>query len=519
MAKWLSVKKINWKFAVLTGFILGSVFIIFSLKAIKYTSTDEFCMSCHVHPHAEDAWRLSSHYDNKSGVVVHCVQCHLPPPGTVQYLTAKAVTGARDVYAMVFKDTDKINWEAKRQLHAAVKHTYQESCMSCHQDMFPRGLSEEGEKAHLHFEQNAERLDLNCLNCHLDVGHYNPNFSHEWMTEIPVSQDQKELFIEPAKVVAFENFTEQIPGTSVSFNMVAVPGGTFLMGSPDDEPLRSEDEGPQREVTLSPFFMGEIEVTWNEFWAFYAETMSEGRINPLAVKDHNASFPDAISGPTPPFGIPEQGWGGGNRPAITMTHYAAEIYCQWLSQKTGKTYRLPTEAEWEYACRGGTDTPYFFEGNPRRFVSQGLRNRLLGVDTTQINTFVVYEENSNLRTQEPAFVHPNPFGLRNMSGNVMEYCSDWYAPDAYSQTPLQVTNPTGPDSGTERVVRGGHYASDAGRVRSAARDHTRTEEWFRTDPQQPRSLWWYSDIKGIGFRVVCEPESAIYPSEDMLSDF
>lgn len=290
-----------------------------------------------------------------------------------------------------------------------------------------------------------------------------------------------------------------------------------MMGSPDNEPFRSEDEGPQREVTLSPFFMGEVEVTWNEFWTFYAETMSEGRINPLAVKEHNASFPDVISGPTPPFGIPEQGWGSGDRPAITMTHYAAEIYCQWLSQKTGKTYRLPTEAEWEYACRGGTDTPYFFEGNPRRFVNQGIRNRLFGADTTLINTYVVYEENSSLRTQEPSFVQPNPFGLRNMSGNVMEYCADWYAPDAYSQTPLQVANPTGPETGTERVVRGGHYASDAAQVRSAARDHTKYEDWFRTDPQQPRSLWWYSDIKGIGFRVVCEPDSAITPDGEILA--
>lgn len=503
-------KAFNWKYVAILGFLMGAMVVMLSSKAIKYTSTDEFCMSCHVHPHAEDAWRLSSHYDNKSGIVVHCVQCHLPPPGTVDYLKAKAVTGARDVYAMIFKDTDKINWEAKRQLSSAVKHTYQESCMNCHQELFPRGLSADGEKAHLHFEQNAERLDLNCLNCHLDAGHYNPYFSHEQMSHIPETEGLSgEPFTEATLVTGFDNFTEQIPQTTVSFNMVAIPGGTFLMGSPENEPLRNDDEGPVREVTISPFFMGEIEVTWNEYWSFYRATMAEGRISPNIVIAHNASGPDAISGPTPPFGIPDQGWGSGNRPAITMTPYAAEIYCQWLSQRTGKKYRLPTEAEWEYAVRAGSQTPYFFEGDPKRFEGTGLRGWLFGADTTGINTYAVYRENSMGRTMEPSFVQPNPFGLKNMSGNVYEYTSDWYAPDAYAQTPYEVTNPAGPESGTERVIRGGSFESNAGDLRSAARNHTDSEAWFRTDPQQPRSLWWYSDMRGIGFRVVYEPDNEL----------
>jgi len=89
----------------------------------------------------------------------------------------------------------------------------------------------------------------------------------------------------------------------------------------------------------------------------------------------------------------------------------------------------------------------------------------------------------------------------------MEYCSDWYAPDAYAQTPQQIKNPTGPATGNEKVVRGGHYNSGAANLRSAARDFTKHDEWMKTDPQEPRSLWWYSDVKGIGFRVVCEPET------------
>ena len=223
--------------------------------------------------------------------------------------------------------------------------------------------------------------------------------------------------------------------------------------------------------------------------------------------------PDAISGPTPPYGIPTQGWGGGKRPAITMSQYAAQTYCQWLSKSTGKKYRLPTEAEWEYACRAGTETPYFFEGEPKRFSGKGLRPKIFGIDTTLISRFVVYAHNSGGKTQEPSMVQANPLGLKNMSGNVLEYCSDWYAQDAYEGTETKVTNPQGPQNGTEHVVRGGYYASEAGDLRSAARASTDSEAWLKTDCQQPKSMWWYSDFKAIGFRVVCEPDSAMSITE------
>lgn len=491
----------------LAGLICG-IFLIWSAeKALTYTNTDDYCASCHIHPHAEDSWRKSTHYYNKSGVRIHCVECHLPPKGSFYYLKEKARTGLHDLYGFYFKDSASFNWQAKRELEHAVKIVYNESCVKCHQTLFSKGLSAEGGTAHLYYENNAVKLKLQCINCHLDVGHYNPNYKHQRMQGLPVLAGAKELFTEPTPVTSFTKFTEHIPNTPIAFNMVPVKGGTFKMGSDEKEPLRREDEGPVRNVTVSQFFMGEVEVTWDEYWAFYASTMSEGRLDPVMVMERNAGNPDAISGPTPPFGIPDQGWGSGSRPAITMTHYGAQTYCQWLSKVTGKKYRLPTEAEWEYACRSGIETPYFFPGDPKRFVNKGLRNKLFGVDTTGINTYVVYLLNSSSRTQEPSFVKPNPFGLKNMGGNVAEYCSDWYSADAYKATGATVADPKGPESGEEHVVRGGSYNSEAGDVRSAARAWTQTANWLKTDPQQPKSIWWYSDIKGIGFRVVCEADT------------
>jgi formylglycine-generating enzyme len=499
-------KKRPYSALLLYGFFLGVLFIVFSGKVMDYTSTDQFCMSCHVHPHAEENWRLSSHYDNKSGIVVHCVQCHLPPSGTLAHFSAKAKTGLRDAYAMIFKDTDKINWEAKRQLEAALKHTYEKSCISCHQNLFPLQLSQEGMHAHLYYEEN--RHELNCLNCHLHVGH----FSEVAHKKIDFGFDRAEekfveVFEKAAEVNEFAPFSETIPGTPISFKMLPVQGGRFTIGSPTNEPGRSDNEGPQREVELSPFFMSEIQVSWETYLAFFRETMSEGRSDAsIGLSVRQVDGVDAISGPTPPWGSPDQGWGWGDRPAITMTYHAAETFCLWLSQKTGKNYRLPTEAEWEFAARGGTTTPYFFEGSPKKFSSQTLRNRLFGADTTNINSYVIYAGNSMARTQSPRAVKANPFGLKNMLGNVWEFCSDYYAKDAYASYPenMVVKNPTGPATGTERVIRGGSFRSDAYELRAATRSHTRHNDWLRTDPQIPKSIWWYSDVTDVGFRVVMD---------------
>ncbi len=484
-----------------------SLFIVMNWMWEK-SSTNGSCMSCHYHTDSDNSWKLSMHHNSKSGTKTDCAACHLPPQGTLEYAGAKIRTGAKDIWSYITKDKEDIDWDIKGELEYAQKIVYNESCVECHVNIYPEGISDDGVTAHLYYDDNAEKLDLQCISCHLDAGHYNPDYQHKALKEAP--KISGEVHTAAAAVTEFENYVETVPGTSASLNMIAVPGGSFTMGSSDSEPFHKSDEAPQRQIEISPFFMGETEVTWNQFWAFYAETMSEGRTPPAVIYANN-SRPDidAVSGPTPPFGLPDQGWGMGERPAITMTHYSAETFCQWLSLKTGKKYRLPTEAEWEYAARGGTSTPYFFEGSPKDFTNESFWNGIFGADTTGINSYTVYMNNSGNRSQEPSKVRANPFGLKNMLGNVMEYCSDWYAEDAYGQMQDGEKDPTGPEHGTEHVVRGGLYTSDAADLRCAARSHTRHNDWLRTDPQNPKSIWWYSDVKGIGFRVVCEVPEGI----------
>ena len=490
------------RFLFLAGVLLTALVIFLGNKAVVRTSTDEFCASCHIHPHVTQSWKLSTHYDNKRGIHVHCVDCHLPPHGE-GYLSEKTRTGIRDLWGKLFKDPESLNWEAKSQIEYAKHHVFESSCIRCHKNNFPLGLSEKGREAHLYFEQ--QEGTLHCINCHITVGHHDPDRLHATNTDFGIADEvPSEIYTEPGVMEGFNDFTEYIPGSSVSFDMVAIEGGTFRMGSPGDEPFRNDNEGPVKEVSVRSFLMAKIEVSWDEYLAFFKQTGAQGKTADAYLNVDQGDV-DGISGPTPPWGAPDQGWGKEKRPAITMTHHAAEIYCQWLSEITGKTYRLPTEAEWEYAARGGTSAPYFFEGDPKRYVKQGLRNKLFGIDTTGINTYVKYQENSGSRSADPEDAMENPFGLVNMLGNVSEFCSDWYAEDAYAQYPDGIlSDPTGPATADEHVIRGGSYRDGAEKVRCAFRAHTKTVAWLKTDPQIPKSIWWYSDCIHVGFRVVCE---------------
>ena len=501
---WIKRQFRKYYMVFLLGIVVAFVLQYSTGEVVHQTSTDEYCFSCHVHDHAEASWRLSGHVNNKSGVIVHCVDCHLPPEGHGR-LWAKAKHGAKDAYGMLFKDSADFKWESKRTAEKANKFTYERSCIKCHSNLFSEGLSVKGEDSHLYYESRKD--EMTCLNCHMHTGHYNPNALHAHNVDFGASDSAKEVFTEATHITEFKNFTEKIPGTSVSFDMIAIPAGEFVIGSNKKEDFRRNDEGPQRKVKISKFFMAKIEVSWEEYLAFFHNTSSEGRKETVNEEKHDDSEVDAISGATPPWGAPDQGWGKGQRPAITMSHHAAVTYCRWLSQVTGKKYRLPTEAEWEYAARGGTRTPYYFEGEPSDYSKKGTWNKIFGPDTAIIASNVIYDANSEGKTQEPSAVMPNPFGLKNMLGNVYEFCSDYYHPQAYGQYKEEVViDPKGPAKGREHVVRGGSFKSDASGVRSAARKFTETKKWLQTDPQMPKSIWWYSDCIDVGFRVVCEAE-------------
>jgi formylglycine-generating enzyme required for sulfatase activity len=491
----------------IAGGLTAILFLALSNKTIKVTSTNEFCASCHVHPHADATWKLSAHHNTRSGVSVNCVDCHLPPEDQpFHFITRKAYHGMHDFYVYVTKDSADIDWAEKRSIDAAKRFVYEDGCKKCHTNMFPSTLNALGAESHLKYLRNPE--NSSCLNCHLNVGHYRGKTGLTGLEEIAAGS--KEIFTAPATVTKFDTFDEKIPGTTVSFKMVAVPGGEFKMGTPEQEPFRRTDEGPVIDVAVDSFWIGEIEVSWNEYLAFFNATGSQGRKEAVETEVET----DAISGATPPWGAPDQGWGKGTRPAISMSHLGAVTYCRWLSKVTGKKYRLPTEAEWEYAARGGKNTPYFFEGSPKDYESTGFWHKLFGPDTTTINSYVIYQENTPNKTQEPSKVKANPFGLKNMLGNVSEFCLDFYDPAVYSKYPKTlVKNPRGPRDGMERVVRGGAYNNSAKDLRAGRRDFTRTKDWLVTDPQIPKSIWWYSDCKNVGFRVVCEFDKANLNSE------
>ncbi len=307
---------------------------------------------------------------------------------------------------------------------------------------------------------------------------------------------------EPAK-----KFTEKIKnkeGKEVAFDMVLIPAGKFKMGSPEAEKGRKPHEGPQFEAEIKPFYLCAHETTWLMFMAYYDETVQEKRGESAAeaakkkAEEAQKKGVDAISGPTPLYGDPTLGWGAGKRPAIGVSHINAETFCKWLSKKTGKKYRLPTEAEWEYACRAGSTTAYCF-----------------GDDPGKLEDYAWFEDNSDEKTQEVAQKKPNAFGLHDMHGNVMEWVQDFYSPKAYEAAAKNnpAANPTGPTEGTVKtaggfahVARGGAYNSPAKDCRSAARVF---EEpfWRYEDPQEPKSKWWLPKMGFIGFRVACDVEA------------
>ena len=277
-------------------------------------------------------------------------------------------------------------------------------------------------------------------------------------------------------------YNEVIEHTELTIPMVPIAGGSFTMGSPSTEADRSDDEGPQRTVELAPFWMGKCEITWDQF-DVYNESVDQ-RMRQVFGRQANERdlAVDGVTKPTEPYTDMSFGMGRGEYPAICMTQHAAKQYCQWLSAKTGRYYRLPTEAEWEYACRAGTKTAYSF-----------------GDDAGKLGDYAWFDDNSQANYQPVGTKKPNPWGLHDMHGNVSEWVLDQYTPYQSIQSnenPLAIPSTLFP-----RVVRGGGWDDQPQALRSAAR-RASSEEWKEQDPQEPQSIWYHTDALSVGFRVV-----------------
>jgi formylglycine-generating enzyme required for sulfatase activity len=229
-------------------------------------------------------------------------------------------------------------------------------------------------------------------------------------------------------------------GNNIAMRVVLIPSGKFMMGSPPNEQAREDDEGPQRQVTITkPFYMGMYTVTQEQ----YQQVMG----------DNHSRFI------------------GPQNPVETLSCDEAMEFCRKLSQRTGKKVHLPTEAQWEYACRAGTTTRFSFGDAEKALDDCGWSL-----------------SNSNSKTHPVGQKRANPWGLYDMHGNVWQWCSDWYA-DSYANEKNE--DPQGPDSGYGRVLRGGSWYVNRQTCRSAFR--------ATSDP--------YGRVNGFGgFRVVVDIE-------------
>ena len=293
----------------------------------------------------------------------------------------------------------------------------------------------------------------------------------------------------PAKVdLPAKNFTEVLPG-GITFEMVYVPGGEFLMGSPESEAGRNPDEGPEHKVVVKPYWIGKTEVRWDEFdrWTKNMDVIE------YPAKEPFPKTADALSRPTPTYEHEDYKHPHEGHPAICMSHHAAMMYCHWLRIVAKKGFRLPTEAEWEFACRAGSRTAYSF-----------------GDDAMALGDYANFQGNTEKddehqkgTTTKCGSKKPNAFGIHDMHGNVAEWCLDHYDAEFYKKSPglSPVNVPT--DKKWSHVCRGGSFKDNAEKLRSAARLSS-DPKWMRKDPQSPRSIWWLTLMDQIGFRV-CLP--------------
>ena len=266
-----------------------------------------------------------------------------------------------------------------------------------------------------------------------------------------------------------KSYQQVIPQTRVSFDMVAIPPGSF-------------QQGKTKKVQVPAFWMGKTEVTYDEYQLFFEESRDP---EPKPPKEG----PDAVTRPSPPYIDFTLGMGKvGGFPANSMQQYGAIMYCKWLYAKTGIFYRLPTEIEWEYACKAGADIP-----------------------SKDLADYAWFQGNSNEKYHQVGQKKPNAWGLHDMLGNVSEWVLDHFEsdPTARKDSPVFI------DKYADAVVRGGNYQDLANLVRSTAR-MAADPIWNRRDPQVPKSIWWNADAPFVGFRIM---RPAKQPSAAEINSF
>ena len=295
-----------------------------------------------------------------------------------------------------------------------------------------------------------------------------------------VRQIRERILAHPQPGAKLEAYQVTIPNTTVRYEMVPVPAGTFSMGSSGG----AKDQQPPHKVSLDAFWMQAHEVTWDEYRLF----MFANQAGEVAHKDQ---LVDGVSRPTRPYVEMSFGMGINGFPAISMTQHAANKYAEWLSSKTGEFYRLPTEAEWEYACKAGSATAQ---------------------EPAELGSYAVFSDNSEGKYAKVASRKPNGWNLYDMLGNVMEWTLDAYAPykNEAETNPWVISVQPYP-----HAVRGGSWKDPAARLTCTARTGS-DPSWKEQDPQLPKSIWYHTDAQWLGFRLV---RPAKIPSAEQMYRF
>ncbi len=272
--------------------------------------------------------------------------------------------------------------------------------------------------------------------------------------------------------VDFKSYTQDLLNVNKGIDMVAIPAGIFTMGS-----LKN---GPPIQVKVNAFWMGKYEIPWELYELFVYES------GDVTKDGRNIGKADAVTRPSPPYLDMTFGMGKDGFPAVGMTQYNAIQFCKWLYLRTGVFYRLPTEAEWEYACRAGTKTAYFF-----------------GNTDENLPKYAWYVENSEGKTQLIGTKEPNAWGIYDMYGNVAEWTNDQFIPDFYKQFQGKLAdNPVAfPQKLYPISVRGGSFKDAAADLTSDNRTGS-DPSWKVMDPQIPKSNWWFPEAPFIGVRIV-----------------